>query len=231
MFQTIIPVKISDIVKNTQASFVSGNEDTVITGITTNSRKAVSGTLFVPIKGENADGHNYIQNAIDNGASAVVSMEDVSYNTTVLKSDNTRLFLSEIASYYRSLFGITLIALTGSVGKTTTKEFCANVVDVKYNAIRTDKNYNNDIGMPFTLFKLTKDTEAAVIEMGMSNFGEIELLSKCANPHIAIITNIGTAHIEYLKSRDGILKAKSEIFSGMDSNGIAILISYLPIFL
>lgn len=223
MFQTIMPIKISDIAKNTQASFISGNEDTVITAITTNSRKAVPGCLFVPIKGENADGHNYIQNAIDNGASAVVSMEGVSYSSTVLKSSNTRLFLSEFASYYRSLFDIKLIALTGSVGKTTTKEFCANVTDVKYNAIRTDKNYNNDIGMPFTLFKLTKDTQAAVIEMGMSDFGEIELLSKCAKPHIAIITNVGTAHIEYLKSRDGILKAKSEIFSGMNSDGIAIL--------
>lgn len=223
MFQTIEPLSLSEIIQATEGSLISGNENITITSITTNSRKAVSGSLFVPIKGENADGHKYIDNALSNGASACLTMDDVEFDTNLIRVSDTRLMLSKIANYYRKKFDITLIALTGSVGKTTTKEFCANVCDKKKITVRTDKNYNNDIGMPFTLFKLNKETQAAVIEMGMSNFGEIELLSKTALPHIGIITNIGTAHIEYLKSREGILKAKTEILEGMDEDGIVIL--------
>lgn len=223
MFQTIEPLKLSEIINATGGTLLSGNADVIITSVTTNSKKATEGSLFVPLIGENADGHNYISGAISNGAAASLTMKDALHDTNLVKVSDTRLMLSKIANLYRSKFDITLIALTGSVGKTTTKEFCANVCDQKKVTVRTDKNYNNDIGMPFTLFKLNSSTEAAVVEMGMSNFGEIELLSKTAKPDIAIITNIGTAHIEFLKSRDGILKAKTEILTGLKEDGIVIL--------
>lgn len=223
MFQIIEPLKLSEIISATGGTLLSGNTDVTITSVTTNSRKATEGSLFVPLIGENADGHNYISGAISNGASACLTMRDTLYDTNLIRVSDTRLMLSKIANLYRSKFDITLIALTGSVGKTTTKEFCANVCEEKKITVRTDKNYNNDIGMPFTLFKLNQSTQAAVVEMGMSDFGEIELLSKTAMPDIAIITNIGTAHIEFLKSRDGILKAKTEILTGLKENGIVIL--------
>ena len=223
MFQNIEPLHLSEIIEATNGHIISGSEDVLITSVTTNSRKAVEGSLFIPIIGENADGHTYIGNAVSNGASACLTMKDDIYDTNLIKVPDTRHMLCAIASYYRQKFDLTLIALTGSVGKTTTKEFCANVCDQKDETVRTDKNYNNDIGMPFTLFKLNNSTRYAVVEMGMSNFGEIELLSKSAKPDIAIITNVGTAHIEFLKSRDGILKAKTEIFEGLKEDGIAIL--------
>lgn len=223
MFQNIQPMKLSEIIYATGGKLISGTDDISITSITTNSRKAVEGSLFIPLKGEKADGHTYIDNALSCGASACLTMYDTLYDTNLVKVTDTRLMLSRIAAYYRKKFCFTLIALTGSVGKTTTKEFAANVVRQKKEIIKTDKNYNNDIGMPFTLFKLNDNTEAAVVEMGMSDFGEIELLSKTAVPDIAIITNIGTAHIEFLKSRDGILRAKTEIFKGMNDDGIVIL--------
>ncbi len=223
MFQSVEPLKLSEILNATGGILLSGTTDVIITSITTNSRKATRGSLFIPIIGENADGHNYIDNAISNGASACLTMRDTISDTNLIKVSDTRLMLSKIANYYRKKFNITLIALTGSVGKTTTKEFCANVCNRKKITVRTDKNYNNDIGMPFTLFKLNNSSQAAVIEMGMSDFGEIELLSQTALPDIAIITNIGTAHIEFLKSRDGILKAKTEILAGLKEDGIVIL--------
>lgn len=223
MFQSIEPLKLSEIISATGGTLVSGKDDVIITSVTTNSRKATVGSLFVPLAGENADGHNYISDAVSNGAAASLTMKDTLYDTNLIKVSDTRLMLSKIANLYRQKFNITLVALTGSVGKTTTKEFCANVCEQKKITVRTDKNYNNDIGMPFTLFKLNRSTEAAVVEMGMSDFGEIELLSKTALPDVAIITNIGTAHIEFLKSRDGILKAKTEILTGLKEDGIVIL--------
>ena len=137
--------------------------------------------------------------------------------------EDTRKALLSLASYYRSLFDIPVVGLTGSVGKTTTKEFVASVLSKGYNTLATKGNFNNDIGVPLTIFGLEPSTEAAVVEMGMSNFGEIEVLSKCARPDIAIITNIGTSHIEFLGSQEGILKAKTEIFKGLSKNGKVIL--------
>ena len=132
MFQTIQPLKLSEIIEATEGVLISGKEDIIITSVTTNSRKAVEGSLFIPIIGENADGHSYIDNALSNGASACLTMKGKVFDTNLIKVSDTRLALSKIASHYRQKFHLTLIALTGSVGKTTTKEFCANVCDQKY---------------------------------------------------------------------------------------------------
>lgn len=120
--------------------------------------------------------------------------------------------LGDIAKYYRQKFDVSVVALTGSVGKTTTKEFVASVLSARFNTVKTQANYNNDIGLPFTVFSINSETEIAVVEMGMSNFGEISYLTNIARPDNAIITNIGTSHIEFLKSREGILKAKMPKF-------------------
>ncbi|MEG1551739.1 MAG: UDP-N-acetylmuramoyl-tripeptide--D-alanyl-D-alanine ligase, partial [Oscillospiraceae bacterium] len=142
----------------------------------------------------------------------------------IIYVENTGKALMDLASYYRkSINDLKIIGLTGSVGKTTTKEMTYAVMSQKYNSIKTDGNLNNEIGMPKTLFRLKDETEVGVIEMGMDHFGEISRLSKCCLPNIGIITKIGVSHIEYLGSRDGILKAKLEILDGMEKGSTLII--------
>ncbi len=188
-----------------------------ITEISTDTRNLPQGCLFLAIKGENFDGHTFIENAIEIGAAAVVSEYQVGECPCVV-TDSTRMALLKIAQYYRSKFSPILVGITGSVGKTTTKEMISLVLSEKYNTLKTQGNLNNEIGLPKTLFNLTSDHKAAVIEMGMNHFGEIERLSNTACPTMAVITNIGFSHIENLKSQEGILKAKLEILSGMEDN-------------
>lgn len=185
-----------------------------ITEISTDTRNLPKGCLFIAIKGERFDGHTFIENAIESGASAAVSEYQVGSCPCVI-TDNTRLALLKIASYYRRKFTPILVGITGSVGKTTTKEMVALVLSEKYKTLKTQGNFNNEIGLPKTLFNLNSKHEAAVIEMGMSHFGEIERLTKTAAPTMAIITNIGFSHIENLGTQEGILKAKLEILNGM----------------
>lgn len=190
--------------------------------IGTDTRKMKPGCLFIPIKGENFDGHDYIDEAFKEGASVTLSENDVA-GRPYIKVKSTFQALKDIAEYYRSLFDIKVIAVTGSVGKTTTKEMIYSVLAQKYNVLKSEKNYNNEIGVPLTLFNLTDGHETAVIEMGMNHFGEISRLSKAARPDVCVITNIGHSHIEFLGSREGILKAKAEIFDYMNAGGTAVL--------
>ncbi|MGN0614415.1 MAG: UDP-N-acetylmuramoyl-tripeptide--D-alanyl-D-alanine ligase [Porcipelethomonas sp.] len=192
-------------------------EECEITEISTDTRNLPEGCLFLALRGERFDGHNFIKNAIEAGAAAAVSEYDVEGCPCVV-TENTRLALLKIAQYYRSRFSPVLVGVTGSVGKTTTKEMIALVLSEKYNTLKTLGNLNNEIGLPKTLFGLTSEHEAAVIEMGMSHFGEIERLTKTACPTMAVITNIGFSHIENLGTQQGILNAKLEILSGMDKN-------------
>lgn len=204
---------------------IYGSGDTEITSVSTDSRSIDESTLYIPIKGERFDGHDFICDVCKDGARGYIC-SDGQINEAcrfAIMVPDTRKALLKLASYYRNLFDIPVIALTGSVGKTTTKEFVASVLSKTCKTLATKGNFNNDIGVPLTLFGIDFNTQAAVIEMGMSNFGEIETLSKCAAPDIAIITNIGTSHIEFLGSREGILKAKSEIFSGLKHDGKVIL--------
>lgn len=193
-----------------------------ITDISTDTRNLKEGCLFVAISGERFDGHDFIPDAVKAGAAAVVSEKEITGYPCILV-ENTRKAYLELASYYRKKFSPILVGVTGSVGKTTTKEMIALVLSEKYNCLKTIGNLNNEIGLPKTLFTMDNSHTAAVIEMGMSDFGEIERLSKTALPTIGVITNIGFSHIENLKTQEGILKAKLEILKGMENNALLVL--------
>ena len=202
---------------------VKADCDTEINSVSTDTRKIEQGSLFVCLKGENFDAHDFTLQAQEKGAAAVVAERDVKCDIPVLRVESTGKALLKIAKLYREKFDIPVVGLTGSVGKTTTKEMIYLVLSEKYKTLKTQGNLNNEIGLPTTLFSLDETYEAAVIEMGMNHFGEISRLTNTAEPTMAVITNIGVSHIEYLGSRDGILKAKCEIFEGLRKNGFAAL--------
>lgn len=213
-------LKLSEIAKACNGTF---NNDCEITGVCIDTRKITKGCLFICIKGERFDAHQFAQQALDLGANAVMIHSDAEIDGCYVKVENTSSALLTLSGYYRSKFDIPVVGLTGSVGKTTTKEFTYLVVNSKYNAIKTLGNLNNEIGLPQMLFQIDSNTEAAVIEMGMNHFGEISRLTKAARPTVALITNIGVSHIENLGSREGILKAKLEILDGLEKGAPLIL--------
>ncbi len=191
--------------------------------VSTDSRKIEKDCLFIALSGDKFDGHSFACAAIEKGAGAVVVERDCGLGDRQILVKNTGAALLDLAGYYRSLFNIPVIGITGSVGKTTTKEMTYAVINSKYNTLRNEGNLNNEIGVPLTLFRLEKEHEAAVIEMGMNHFGEISRITKAVKPDAAIISNIGVSHIENLGSREGILKAKLEILEGMKSDAPIIL--------
>lgn len=213
-------LKLSEIADACSGTF---NKDCDINGVCIDTRKITDGCLFICIKGERFDAHQFAQEALDKGAAAVMIHSDADINGNFVKVADTSKALLDLGGYYRSKFNIALVGLTGSVGKTTTKEFTYLVVNAKYNAIKTLGNFNNEIGLPQMLFHIDSSTQAAVIEMGMNHFGEIHRLTTTAKPTIALITNVGTSHIENLGSREGILKAKLEILDGLDKGAPLIL--------
>ena len=198
-------LKVTEIAKALGTNIDSEN---IINRVSIDSRDVDANTLFFAIKGERFDGHDFVKDVALKGVGAVVCHKEVECSAPVIYVKDTKDALLDLASYYKSTFkDLTLIALTGSVGKTTTKEMVACVMEQSGETLKTEGNFNNEIGMPRTLFRLSKTTKNAVIEMGMDGFGQISILSKCAKPDCAIITNIGVSHIENLGSRDGILKA------------------------
>ena len=203
-------LSINDIVKATGGKVICGSDKGVIHAITTDSRQADKGVLFIPLKGERADGHDYILSALNKGAISI-SEREIDSDKTVIKVADTRLALGDIARYYKVKYPVPTISITGSVGKTTTKDLVYAVIAEKYKTHKTPNNFNNDIGVPLTVFGIEKEHEAAVIEMGMNHFGEISYLAGIVKPDVAIITNIGMSHIENLGSQEGIFKAKMEI--------------------
>lgn len=195
-----------------------------VTGIVTDSRKILPGNLFVPLKGEKTDGHNYIPHVLEAGALASLSEMELAGNPgNYILVESALKTMQKIAAFYRSYLGLKVVGITGSVGKTSTKEMIASVLKERYKVHKTAGNYNNHIGLPLTIFGLKKEHEVGVLEMGISDFGEMHTLASMANPDICVITNIGLCHLENLKTRDGILKAKTECFYHMRENGIAIL--------
>ena len=201
-----------------------GAED--VTSVTTDSRNVPAGSLFIPIVGEKFDGHRFIDAALDQGAAGVLCTklpEDLRPDKFYIKVADTRLALKDLARHYREKFTLPVVQITGSVGKTTTKDMIAAVLSQKYRVLKTAENFNNDIGTPLTLLGLDHTHEAAVIETGMNHFGEIRYLGEMVQPDIAVISNIGDAHIEYLGSREGILKAKAEILENLRPGGTVIL--------
>lgn len=197
--------------------------DVQIEGICIDSRLCREGLLYIAIHGENFDGHDFTSSALANGASAAMIHHDVDCDGVFIRVDDTRLALLRLANWYRSTFDIPVVGLTGSVGKTTTKEMTWAVLSEKYNTNKTEGNLNNDIGLPRTVMCFDEATQAAVLEMGMSNKGEISVLSKTAEPTIAIISNIGVSHMESLGSRENICAAKLEILDGLKADAPIIL--------
>ncbi len=194
-----------------------------VTSVVIDNREARPGSLFIAIKGERLDGHTFIEPAIEAGATAVLCHKDVSCNVpTVRVADTTRAFL-DLAKSYRLEYDIPVVALTGSVGKTTTKEMIWCVLNAKYHAHKTYKNWNNEIGLPKVLLQLEPEHTALVLELGMNHKGEISTLSKTALPDIGVITNVGVSHIENLGSREGILAAKLELLDGMEPGSPILL--------
>lgn len=191
--------------------------------ICTDTRKITNGCLFIAIKGDNFDGHDFAAKAVENGAQAVIVEKDCGLDERQIVVASTRQALLDLAGYYRSHFNIPVIGVTGSVGKTTTKEMIHAVMSSKYKTLKNEGNLNNEIGVPLTLFRLDKTHEAAVIEMGMSNFEEIARITRAVKPDVAVISNIGVSHIENLGSREGILRAKLEILEGMKDDAPVIL--------
>lgn len=200
-------------------------EPVTIQAVVTDSRKVVPGCVFVCFPGERVDGHTFAAGAYQNGAAYIIAnhpVEGVPAERTVVVPESA-LAMIRMASNYRMLFSPRIIGVTGSVGKTTTKEFCYAVLSAFGNALKTEGNQNNDIGVPNTLFRLAPETEYAVVEMGMDHAGEIERLTRCVRPSAGIITMIGVSHLENLGTRENILKAKMEICAGLPDGAPLVL--------
>lgn len=204
---------------------LTGDPDLMIKKVGTDSRLLEKGSIFFAIRGERNDGHDYIKNAFEKGAAAVVSEIPcpVPDGCSVIVVDDTVKALGTLAKKHMETFDIPVVGITGSVGKTTTKEMVAQILSTQYNVHKTMGNYNNHIGLPLSVLELSRENTAAVFEMGMSGLGEIEYLTKIIAPNIGIITNIGISHIEKLGTRQNILRAKLEITKGMKKDGKLIL--------
>ena len=201
-------------------------EDAEITSVTTDTREIRQGSLFVALKGARFDGHDFALDAINKGAIAVLSQKDetcFARPIPLLVVDDTYKALLSLAAGYRSLLDLSVVAVTGSVGKTSTKDMIASILQTAVKTTKTEGNFNNHIGVPKTIFSITEEHRAAVIEMGMNHEGEISVLSKTACPDMAVITNIGESHIENLKTRENILKAKLEVLDGMSPTAPVII--------
>lgn len=195
-----------------------------IAGVAIDSRKIEKDFLFVPIKGAKVDGHSFIPQVMEAGALCTLSEQDIpEAGYPYIKVDSSEQALMDLAVYYRNSLDIKVVGVTGSVGKTSTKETVASVLSQKYNVLKTEGNYNNEIGLPLTIFNITEEHEIAVLEMGIDHFGEMHRLATVSQPDICIITNIGLAHLENLGSRDGILQAKTEVFDHLKPNATVLL--------
>lgn len=200
-------------------------KNTLISGVAIDSRAVADGFLFVAVEGSRSDGHDFINSAYARGAVCALAEKEPGGDTLCpyILVNSTLQALKDLAEYYRGLFNIPIIGITGSVGKTTAKEMIASVLSQKYKVLKTEGNLNNEIGLPLTLLRLNEEHEAAVVEMGISEFGEMRRLSKMARPDIAVITNIGHSHLEFLGSREGVLQAKGELFEYLSPSGHALL--------
>lgn len=195
-----------------------------IKGAVIDSRQVKEGYLFIPIKGERVDGHDFIASAYEKGALAVLSEHFLpSGMGPYIRVPSCREALKDLAVFYRSQLKIPVIGVTGSVGKTSTKEMIASVLFARYHVLKTDGNFNNEIGLPLTMLRIQEEHEAAVVEMGISDFGEMHRLANIARPDVCVITNIGTCHLENLGDRDGVLRAKTEVFDHIEKDAAVIL--------
>ena len=197
--------------------------DNTVKGVVIDSRQVEEGYLFIAIKGERVDGHNFIEDVFNKGAMAVVSEKELDIDKPYILVESSTEALKDMAKFYRDGLDIKLIGITGSVGKTSTKEFVAAVLSEKYSVLKTEGNFNNEIGLPLTILKIRDHHKIAVIEMGISHFGDMKPLGIIANPDICVITNIGYCHLEHLIDRDGVLKEKTSMFDYAKNNAEYVL--------
>lgn len=217
---------IDEIITATDAVCLQNGAVTQVEFVGTDSRHVTAGMLFVPLKGERFDGHDYIEMAVREGAAAVLTDRPIRVEdktVAVLQVADTRLALQRLAGYHRRRFGIDVVAVTGSNGKTTTKELIASVLAQQFRVRKTEKNYNNEIGMAMTLLQLEPADEICVVEMGMRGRGQIRELAQMAMPTIGVVTNVGVAHLELLGSRQEVALAKRELIEALPPNGTAVL--------
>ncbi|MCT4605360.1 MAG: UDP-N-acetylmuramoyl-tripeptide--D-alanyl-D-alanine ligase [Marinisporobacter sp.] len=221
-------LSIKEMVEATKGNIIKGDRKDIIYGISTDSRSIKDKELFIPLIGESFNGHDFIEKAIKNGANAVLVHEEYEgalyeeQGLSIIRVKDTLKALQDLAKYYVSKFPIPIIGVTGSTGKTSTKEIIYSVLSKKYRVLKNKGNFNNHIGLPLTVFELESHHEMAILEMGMSGFGEIDLLADIVKPNVAVITNIGLSHIEHLGSQENILKAKMEITNYFNEKSILI---------
>ena len=219
---------ISELVSATNGRLVFGNESDCIIDVVIDSRKANKDNVFVAVIGENLDGHKFMQSAYENGCKTFIknassSIKLNSSDINLIEVEDTQIAVGNIAKYYKEKFDIPYIGVTGSVGKTTTRDMIYATVSSRFNTLKNEGNLNNHFGVPLTLFNLDESYECAVIEMGMSNFKEIEYLANIVNPKIGVISNIGLSHIENLGSQEGILEAKMEIATNFNESNTLVV--------
>lgn len=217
---------IENITKVTGGEYYGSDDivDIELTAITTDSREAVPGCLFVPIVGERVDGHRFIPQVLEAGALVVLTEKDpAETEKPCIHVESTLQAVKDIAAFYLEQLDIPVVGVTGSVGKTSTKEAIAAVLSEKYNTLKTLGNFNNELGLPLTIFRLREEHEIAVLEMGISNFGEMSRLAAIARPDTGVITNIGNAHLEFLGDRDGVFRAKTEMINYIQPDGRVVV--------
>ena len=215
-------MRIKEILEVTNGKLLCGDENFECENFSKDTRTINQGDTYIALKGESFDGNDYYKQAFENGAEVcIMSKEPEDKIKNIIIVEDTLKALQQLAEYKRKINPIPVVAITGSVGKTSTKDLIASVLSTQFKVLKTEGNQNNDIGLPLTILRL-KDEEILVTEMGMNHFGEISLLSKIAKPNLAVITNVGTAHIGNLGSRENILKAKLEILDGLQGNTIIV---------
>lgn len=217
------PIKAQEVIDVCGGELLSGDPSTRITGVSTDTRTLAQGDLFFALTGESSDGHKFLADAIAKGASGVVVSRKVETRQLAIRVDDTLLALGGLAAYYRSKFSPVLVGVTGSVGKTTTKEMIAAVLAAKGPVLKSAGNFNNEIGVPLTLFELSSKHATAVVEMAMRGKGQIAYLARMARPSIGVITNIHLSHIGLLGSTDAIAEAKAELLDYIPADGTAVL--------
>lgn len=223
------PSEICGAVNGVLETYNDADIETQESWISTDSRECTEGTIFCAIKGQNADGNNFIPMAVESGADCIICqyVPDEAKNSgkpfcAIIVEDTVKA-IGSLAAYYRSFSKAKFVAITGSVGKTTTKEFISSVASASFKTHKTQGNYNNELGLPLTIFGIEPDDKVVVLEMGMSALGEIEYMTKIARPDIAVVTNIGTSHLATLGTRENICRAKLEIRLGLPADGILLL--------
>jgi len=217
--------KIEELLKATQGKLISGDTETIVKGISIDSREIKKGMAFIAIKGDNFDGHDFIRKSAERGAGCIITERDAGRlgNLAVIKVKNTILALGDIARFNRNRYNIPVIAVTGSNGKTTTKDMIAGVLSRDFKVLKNEGTKNNHIGLPLTLLKLDSSYGAAVLEIGTNHFKEVDYLSKIACANIGVIINIGPSHLEHLKDLRGVFKEKFDLIKNLRAPAIAVL--------